>query len=168
VLPNARDLRAVADAAAELTRAEGRTVVVVPTRSPLQGLAAIAVHDDARRFDDDVIAMSAAAAATRTGAVTVAVRDAQTSAGRCKAGDVLGLIDDDVALIGHDIGEVSRGLLDRMLIGGGEIVTVATGAGAPDGLGDMLADYVASTRPAVEVAAYDGGQPHYPLLVGVE
>ena len=59
-------------------------MAVVPTRSPVQGLAAIAVADPARRFGDDVIAMAEAAAATRWAEVTVAEQEALTSAGRCR------------------------------------------------------------------------------------
>jgi uncharacterized protein len=168
VLPNDRDLVARAEAAADIVRATGTTVAVLPSRAVVQGLAAVAVHDPARRFGDDVVAMSAAAAATRHGAVTRATSDAQTSAGPCRAGDILGLLDDDVALIGDDVEDASRGLLDRMLIGGGELVTLVTGVDAPRGLAAGLADYLAATRPVVEVVSLDGGQPLFPLLVGVE
>jgi dihydroxyacetone kinase-like predicted kinase len=168
LLPNDADLHAVADAAADLLRDEGRTVLVVPTRSSMQGLAAVAVHDPGRHFHDDAIAMSAAAAATRFAAVTYAARASLTTAGPCAAGDVLGLIADDVAVIGTDLCTVSRDVLDRLLVGGGELVSLVTGADAPGNLGQDLADYVVSTRPAVEVVTYVGGQPGYPLLVGVE
>ena len=43
-------------------RCEGQDVVVVPTASPLQGLAALAVHDPARDPNDNMTAMRAAAA----------------------------------------------------------------------------------------------------------
>ncbi|MDQ1700493.1 MAG: fatty acid kinase [Frankiaceae bacterium] len=168
LLPNDRDLVPRAEAAADLLRASGSTVAVLPSRAVVQGLAAVAVHDPARRFGDDVVAMSAAAAATRYGAVTRASSDAQTMAGRCRAGDILGLLDDDVVLIGDDVTEVSRGLLDRLLIGGGELVTLVTGVDAAADLSANLADYLAVTRPVVEVVTYDGGQPLFPLLVGVE
>jgi DAK2 domain fusion protein YloV len=168
LLPNDRDLVSRAEAAADMLRASGSTVAVLPTRAVVQGLAAVAVHDPARRFGDDVVAMSAAAAATRYGGVTRATSDAQTMAGRCRAGDILGLLDDDVALIGDDVAEVARGLLDRLLIGGGELVTLVTGVDAPADLAPGLIDYLTVTRPVVEVVTYDGGQPLFPLLVGVE
>jgi len=168
LLPNDRDLLSRAEAAADVLRASGSTVAVLPSRAVVQGLAAVAVHDPARRFGDDVVAMSAAAAATRYGAVTRATSDAQTMAGRCRAGDILGLLDDDVALIGDDVAGVARGLLDRLLIGGGELVTLVGGVDAAGDLVPGLADYVALTRPVVEVVTYDGGQPLFPLLVGVE
>ncbi|MDP9239715.1 MAG: DAK2 domain-containing protein [Actinomycetota bacterium] len=168
VLPNDRNTQAVANAAAEEARAEGRTIAVVPTRSPVQGLAALAVRDPERRFADDVIAMAEAAGATRSAEVTFAVRDADTGAGPCRAGDVLGLVDGDVAVVGADVGEVARELLDRLLTGGGELVTLVVGAGGDPALGKDLAAHLRSDRPTVETVVYDGGQPHYPLLIGVE
>jgi DAK2 domain fusion protein YloV len=168
VLPNARAFRDVADAAASAARLAGRSATVVPTRSPVQGLAALAVHDPGRRADDDAVAMSAAAAATRYAEVTRASFDALTSAGPCRAGDVLGLIDDDVATIGDDVDAVARELLDRMLIGGGELVTIVVGADAPATLGASLGDYLHATRPAVEMVVHDGGHPAYPVMLGVE
>jgi DAK2 domain fusion protein YloV len=168
VLPNARDLKSVAEAAAAAARARGCTATVVPTRSPVQGLAALAVHDPARRPDDDAVTMSSAAAATRYAEVTRATYDAHTSAGPCRSGDVLGLIDDDVVTIGDDVSAVARELVDRLLIGGGELVTIVVGADAPGSLGADLADYVHLTRPAVETVVHVGGQPSFPVMLGVE
>jgi dihydroxyacetone kinase-like predicted kinase len=60
-------------------------------------------------------------------------------------------------------------LLDRMLATGrNELVTLLTGAGAPEDLTERLTEHLARQWPLVEVHAYDGGQQHYPLLVGVE
>src|SRR5581483_593374 len=120
VLPNDHNVKPVADAAAEIARAEGCRVAVLPTRSPVQGLAALAVHDPDRRFDEDVIAMTAAAGATRWGEVTHAVREAHTSVGICRPGDVLGLVDGDVVTIGRDVYAVGEEVLDLLLAASGE------------------------------------------------
>jgi len=168
VLPNQPDRRAVAEAAAGQARAEGLRVAVIPTEASVQALAALAVHEPGRRFDDDVVAMTTAAGATRCGEITVAEREAITSAGVCRAGDVLGLIDGDVAVIGADPGETARVVLERMLSGGSELVTLVRGAGAPAGLLEDLAAALHALRPDVECVTYEGGQPDYPLLIGVE
>ena len=168
LLPNDSNVRAVAAAAAEEARSAGIRVGVVPTRSPVQALAAMAVRDASRRFHDDVIAMAEAAGACRWAELTTAVREALTVAGRCLAGDVLALVEGEVNLIGQDLYETAVNLLDRMLAGGGEMVTLITGAEAAADLGDRLAAHVAQAWPFVEVHLYHGGQPHYPLLVGVE
>jgi len=168
VLPNDGNFLGTAAQAAATATEGGREVHVVPTRSPVQGLAALAVHDPARSFADDAISMTDAARATRWAEVTTAVRDAQTMAGPCHAGDVLGLVGGEVVLVGSDVAEVGLLLLDRLLASGGELVTVVLGAEAASGLGDRLRDAVRSSYPVVEVEQHDGGQPHYPLLLGVE
>ncbi|MGH3713315.1 MAG: DAK2 domain-containing protein [Micromonosporaceae bacterium] len=168
VLPNDDNVRAVSDAVAREAHAEGLTVRVVHTHSPVQGLAALAVRDQARDFDDDVIAMAEAAGACRYGELTVATREALTMAGRCQPGDVLGLIEGDVVLIGSKLADCARDLLDRMLAGGGELVTLVTGADATDELADTLTAHLHDRWQFVEAQVYAGDQPHYPLLIGVE
>ncbi|MTE21179.1 DAK2 domain-containing protein [Streptomyces sp. TRM43335] len=167
LLPNDPDLRHTAAAAAERARAEGLRVAIVPTRSPVQGIAALAVHEPGRRFDEDVVAMTAAAGATRYGEVCVAERQAWTTAGVCQAGDVLGLIEGDVALIGTEPARVAAAVLDRMLAGGGELVTLVIGADAPKGLADRLEEHVRRTHLAVDTLVHEGRQGG-PLLIGVE
>lgn len=71
-------------------------------------------------------------------------------------------------LIGVDLADTCAAVVDRMLGGGGELVTLLSGADAPDGLAEAVREHVARRWPFVEVQAYPGGQPHYPLLVGVE
>jgi hypothetical protein len=168
VLPNDPDTLAVANAAAGAAREAGIRVSILSTRAQVQGLAAAAVHDPTRHVDDDVVRMSAAAAASRDGAVTVATRSAPTSAGPCRTGDVLGVVDGDVVVIGRDVGEVAVAVLDRLLAGGGELVTLVHGQDADPAAVARVAEHLAERSTDVEVCVLDGGQPRYPLLVGVE
>ncbi|GHJ09671.1 dihydroxyacetone kinase [Micromonospora humidisoli] len=168
VLPNDPNTQAVANAAAREAYRLGVKVSVVPTRSPVQALAALAVRDPQRRFTDDVIAMAEAAGACRYAEVCHASREALTVAGPCRPGDVLALVEGEVHLIGSDLVDTCAAVVDRMLGGGGELVTLLTGADAPAGLAEAVREHVARRWPFVEVQAYPGGQPHYPLLVGVE
>lgn len=168
LLPNDAALRHTASAAAEDARRLGVRVSVVPTRSPVQGIAALAVHERGRRFDEDVVAMTAAAGATRYAELTVAEHQSWTSAGICQAGDVLGLIDGDVAVIGDDVAGTARTVLDRMLAAGGEMVTLVLGEDAADELPDRLEEHVREHHLAVDTVVYDGGRNSALLLIGVE
>ncbi|TFV69580.1 DAK2 domain-containing protein [Blastococcus sp. CT_GayMR19] len=165
VLPNDSELMGVASRAAVRARDAGREVGVVPTRSPVQGLAAIAVADPARRFGDDVIAMAEAAAATRWAEVTVAEQEALTTAGRCLPGDALGSAEGDVLIVGSDLVAVACELLDRLLSAGGEMATLVVGERV---LGDAACAHLAAAHPTIEVIRYDGGPSGVPLQVGVE
>lgn len=168
LLPNGAELREVAAAAARQARAEGVRVAVIPTRSEVQGLAALAVHDPDGTFDEDVVAMTAAAGATRYGELAVAERQSFTSAGICQAGDVLGLIDGDVAVIGTGLAETAEAVLARMLGSGGELVTLVLGPDAPGELAGRLEAYVQHGHLAVDTVTYQGGRWSAPLLIGVE
>lgn len=165
VLPNAEAVTEPAERAAARARADGIDAAVVPTRSPVQGLAAVAVHDPARRFGDDVIAMAETAAATRWAEVTVATREALTMAGRCQPGDALGLIGGEVVVIGADVLGVGRSVIERLLGVGGELVTVLVGQGT---VVDELVQALAATAPHVDVTVLPGDPAGAPLLIGVE
>lgn len=174
VLPAESGLVEAADEAAIRAVAAGQDVVVVPCASPVQVLAAVAVHDPRRRVGDDVVAMAEAAAATRRGEVTVAAQEGITWVGACAAGDVLGFADGEVVLIepgpaGLDaLDRAARGVLERLLGAGGELVTVLLGAQAPEALADELTDYLRREHPVAELVVYHGGQPDAVVILGVE
>jgi DAK2 domain fusion protein YloV len=168
LLPNDGDTLNVARVVAASARAAGIRVAVVPTRAQVRGLAAAAVHDPGRSFEDDVAAMSAAAGAARDGAVTFAVRDGLTSAGPCRTGDVLGVVDGDFALVGSDLTDVALNVVERLLWPGGELVTLVMGAGSHENLARAVAAHLHTAHRHLEVQVLDGGQPRYPLLIGVE
>ncbi|GAA2268321.1 DAK2 domain-containing protein [Kitasatospora cystarginea] len=168
LLLNDPELRAAAGAAADQLREEGVRIAVLPTRSPVQGLAALAVHESARRFDEDVVAMTSAAGATRYAELAIAEGESWTMAGVCQAGDVLGLIDGDVAVIGTGLAETGAVVLSRMLAAGGELVTLVLGEGVPAGLAEELVALARKQRPEVDTVVFEGGQEAAPLLIGVE
>jgi DAK2 domain fusion protein YloV len=170
VLPNDHDsVRAAQVAATTAETDHGMRVAVIPTTAQVEGLAALAVHEPGRTFDQDILEMTATARHARQGAVTVAARRAITMAGPCEPGDVLGAIGGDFVIVGANHAEVAQDVLGRLLGGGGEMVTLVSGAEDADGaLAQACADWLEEQHPAVDVVVYDGGQERYPLLMAVE
>lgn len=168
LLPNDDDTQLAAEAAARAARDDGLDIQVIRSRAAVQGIAALAVFDPDASAADNLVAMSSAAAATRQGAVTVASRDALTSAGRCHAGDVLGVVDGDIVSVGTQLEAIGADVVQRLLGSGGELVTIVVGDGAPAGLGEAIAQSAQVGRRDVEACVIEGGQPLYPLLLGVE
>ena len=82
--------------------------------------------------------MTSAAAHARHGAVTIAARDAMTMAGPCREGDPLGVVDGDFAIVGAELSETAVVVVERLLSGGGEMVTLVVGVEAVDGLVDAV------------------------------
>ena len=168
LLPNDGDTLLAANAAAKVAAEEGIDLRVVAARTAVQGIAALAVYDPDRPFGDNVLTMSSAAAATRNGAVTVATKEALTSGGPCRPGDVLGVVDGDIVLVGDDLTRIGADVVERLLSSGGELLTVVSGEDATPALGEDVAAAVRRHRRDLEVTHIYGGQPLYPLLLGVE
>ncbi len=168
LLPSDGDTRIVAEVAAEQARDDGIRVAVIPTRSVVQTLAAAAVHDPGAHFDDDIVAMGRSSASTRYGAVTVAVRQAVTTAGMCQIGDVLGLVDGDIVEIEPTVKQAGEAIIRRMLERGGELLTIVAGQEADEALLDAVSAAAEAVSPEVEIEIVHGGQPLWPLIVGLE
>jgi uncharacterized protein len=168
ILPNGTVNLQTADRVAAELRRSGRRVGIIPSHAQVQGLAAMAVHEPAADFESVVVAMSSAAGHARHGAVTVAEKSAMTKAGRCRPGDVLGAVEGDVVVIGTSLAEVAWQVVERLLAAGGELLTLVRGLDADDNLLPALTARVRDLSRAVDVEVLDGGQPRYPLLLGLE
>jgi dihydroxyacetone kinase-like predicted kinase len=70
--------------------------------------------------------------------------------------------------VGDDVATVALQVAERLLSGGGELVTLVGGEGAGEALLATVADRLRHSRRDIEVSVLDGGQPRYPLLIGVE
>lgn len=168
LLPNDRDTLMAAEAAAHAAAQEGQIVHVITSATAVQGIAALAVFDPGLPAQANVLAMTHSAAATRHGAVTIAVKDGLTSGGPCAVGDVLGVVGGDITIVGSDVDDVATRVLETLTGPGAELVTMVTGEGVPADLTDRLAQWLERVRPGVEVEVVDGRQPHYLLLLGAE
>ena len=168
ILPNSTENLKTAHRVAAESRCTGRRVAIIPSHAQVQGLAAMAVHEPSADFESVVVAMSNAAGHARHGAVTMAEKSAMTMAGPCQPGDVLGAIEGDVVVIGTSLAEVAWQVVERLLAAGGELLTLVRGLGADDSLLPDLTARVRDWAHAVDVEVLDGGQPRYPLLLGLE
>ena len=163
VLPNNSNVLLTAEQAAALS---AKTVHVVPSRSIQAGLAAMMSYVPTNSPAENVDAMEATLASVSTGEVTVASRDAEIDGVQIRKGAYLGLVDDRAVISDPDLETVVREVVERVLEGERELLSILTGEGAPplDGLVARLQE----GHPDVIVDVHDGGQPHYPLLVVAE
>jgi DAK2 domain fusion protein YloV len=163
VLPNNGNVIMSAEQAAEHS---GKHVRVVPTRSIQAGLAALVAFDPAAAAPENAAAMQEAADGVATGAVTIASRDVQLNGVAVRSGTWLGLADGEPVAGGDTFDEVARTVLDTLLREPRDVLTLLTGADAPEL--DQLLTYIRAEHPELELDVHQGGQPHYPLLLAAE
>jgi dihydroxyacetone kinase-like predicted kinase len=165
VLPNNKNIAPVALQAANQVDVP---VLVVPTRSVAEGLAALVAYDPEASADENRGAMEAASSAVVSGEVTRAVRDAQTGAGAVRVGDHIGVSADGVVAVADTVAGAATGLLATMLDDSHEILTVIAGIEATEADTAAICAWLETEHPDIEVEVHQGGQPLYAYEFGVE
>jgi fatty acid kinase len=165
ILPNNKNIRAVAEQADQLS---AKTVRVVATGSIVEGFAALLAYDPAAGAEANVTSMATSAARVVPAEVTQAVRDSVTDAGEVHEGDYIGVSRDGVVAVADNIVLCTRLLLDRLLDESHELVTLIEGEGARKADTRRIEEWLAEEHPEVALEVHHGGQPLYPYLLGIE
>ena len=168
VLPGNGNIRMAAEAAA--TACEDSKVAVVPTKTVLQGFSAMFAVDPEAGLEDNVEAMTEAIADVRGGEVTTAVRDSQAADGTpIHDGDVMGIQDDSIDVVGSDVTQVTLELIAKMQDEEeGDSLTILAGQDMDDETFEALVAAIEEAQPDLEVDPHRGEQPLYPVIFSIE
>ena len=168
VLPGNGNIRMAAEAAA--SACEDAHVAVVPTKTVLQGFSAMFVVDPEGSLEDNVEAMTEAIQGVRGGEVTTAVRDSQAADGTpIHDGDVMGIQDDSIDVVGSDVAQVTLDLIAKMQDEEeGDSLTILAGQDMDDEAFEALVAAIEEAQPDLEVDPHRGEQPLYPVIFSIE
>lgn len=165
LLPNNKNIILAANQVVNLT---DRTVRVIPTTSVPQALAALAAFNADQSLESNVRAMTAALSGVTSLELTKAVRDVELNGVRIANGQVIGLIDSELAAAGDDLASVASALFAKAELGSPELVTAFAGESATEADVSTLQQAVTVAFPEAETEFPDGGQPHYLFVISVE
>jgi hypothetical protein len=165
ILPNNKNIIPVAEQVDLLT---DKQVVVVPTRSISEGLAAAFAYDPEGAAETNAEAMQHAARGVVAGEVTRAVRDSVCDAGPIAEGDYLGLSSEGIVVVAPNLAAAACALLDRLMTHDHEIVTVLEGEGSAAAATREITEWLNEHRPDAVAEVHHGGQPLYPYLFSIE
>ena len=166
VLPNNGNVILAAQQAAQL--AEGKQVVVIPTKNVAMGIAAAIAFQPDASVEDNAAAMEEAAQRVRTGTVTYAVRDTDFEDKHINEGDIIGLYNGAIHTVGSSIHDVTRDLMKAIVTEDDELITVYYGKDTSEEDAQALTDELAELYGDCDVEMQMGGQPLYYYLVSVE
>jgi uncharacterized protein len=155
-------------AAKQAKRISERRMWVVPTKTVPQGIAALLVVRPDANMETNLKRMAKAVKQVKTGEITFAVRKSQFSGFSIKEGDVLGLIEGDLAVTGEKPADVLLQVLDKMVAPEDEVITIFYGNGMTEADAMEPAAAIREKFPNCELEIRAGDQPLYFYIVSVE
>ncbi|MCY8348831.1 DAK2 domain-containing protein [Bacillus haynesii] len=165
ILPNNSNIVMAANQAADVA---GQHVIVIPTKTVPQGMAALLAFNPALEADENEAAMLGAIGEVKSGQITYAVRDTNIDGIDIKKGDFMGILNGKIVETASDQLTAAKKLIAGMIEEDSEIVTVIKGEDAPEEEAEELAAFISETYEDVEVEVHDGKQPLYSYILAVE
>jgi uncharacterized protein len=165
ILPNNKNIILAAQQAAEVAE---QKVVVVPSKTVPQGMAALLAFNPNASLEENETAMNEALSYVKTGQVTFAVRDTVIDGVNINKDDHMGILDGKIITSNRDRLETAKQLLAEMIDEENEIVTILYGQDAPQEEVDEIVEYVEEQFDHVEVEVHEGKQPLYSYIFSVE
>lgn len=166
ILPNNKNIIMAAQQCCGLTE---KKVVVIPTGSVPQGIAAmIAVDGETEDTDALAAAMEEAAKAVTTAQITYAARDSEFDGFHIKKGDYLALLDGKLFATGRNVKRLLTQLAKYAAEKDSSFINVYTGVDVNDDGAAEVEKLFAKKCPDAEVATVYGGQPVYYYVISFE
>ena len=167
VLPNNSNIILAATQASVLCSCH---VVVLPTKTIPQGIAAAMAFNPDESLEANVSNMTEAFQEVVSGSVTFAVRETQLGGKVIHQGDFIGMLDGDLNTVSSDADEAAFELVQHMIekLGDEECsVTVYYGADVDEERADTLIERLEEKYPESEFMSRNGGQPLYSYYFSV-
>ena len=165
VFPNNKNIVLAAEQANDVTN---KNLIVIPTKSVPEGIAAsIAFNPDAS-VEENQNAMLEAIRSVRSGSVTYAVRDTHVDGFDLSKGEIIGLDDKAILAKGNLVSETTEKLIDAMFDDAVMNITLFYGEDIREDEANELQEKLAAKYPDCEVTVANGGQPVYYYLVSLE
>lgn len=165
VLPNNGNIVMAAEQAAGLST---KHVIVVPTRTIPQGIAALLALNYQADLETNAELLRAAAEDVESGEITTATRSVEIDGVKVETGEIIGLVNERLVASGPTVEHVMWPMLDAMGLEDREILTLYFGNGVNTEQADHLAAKISERFPDQEIELVDGGQPHYHYILSVE
>lgn len=166
LLPNNKNIILTCEAVRDLSP---KQVVVIPSRTTPQGVAALLALNPNGELEEVAEAMQESLGEVTTLEITQATRSVVLDGVAVTEGQMIGLLDGKLKAAGASAGEVLHQLLSQVPeIEEREIVTLFYGADIGRKEAEQTAGQILGWYPNLQLDLQEGGQPHYFYILGIE
>lgn len=165
VLPNNKNIILAAGQVNELT---DKNVIVIPTKTIPQGIGAMLAFDKNAPVKENINNMGEAISQVKTGLVTFAARDSEFDGMSIKSGDIMGMEEDKITIIGDNPNNVAAQIIAKLVDKNSYVITLLYGEDIETDVAKSLLDEMKILYPKCDIMLYKGGQPLYYYIISVE
>ncbi len=166
ILPNNKNIIMTAEQVKALSN---KNIYVLPTKSIPQGISALLAFNPEISLEENISNMCKSIKNVVTGEVTYAVRDSELNGTKIKQGDILGIQDGKLLIVGDDLEQVMMDLIGNMVTGKDRgIITIYYGSEVEPSSIKCTADKIMAFHDDFDVEYYNGGQNLYYYIISVE
>ncbi len=165
IFPNNKNIIMAAQQVNELT---DKNVLVVPTRNVPQGISALIAFNGEASAEENLEAMKDAAGCVSCGQLTYAARDTVLDGTQIKEGDVMGITEKGIEVVGNDIGNACLELVRCLVTDDSGIVTLYYGEGVSKEDAESIKEVLEDEFFELDIELHYGGQPVYYYIVSIE
>ena len=166
VLPNNKNIIMAAEQCIPLC--EDKKVIVLPTKTVPQGIAAMLCADPDADEEENSVAMTEAFARVRTDEITYAARDSDFGGFAIKQGDYMALTEHQLFGTDTDLNALLEQLAKAESEKGAEFVSIFYGEDVTEEQAEQARAIFAAACSDAEVSLLPGGQPVYYYMISVE
>ena len=165
VFPNNKNIIMAAEQTVGLTE---KKVVVIPSKTIPQGIAAMLLFDPELEEAELVDTMTEVMTGVTTMQITYAARDSDFDGHDIHAGEYLALYGGALFGSNSDLDALLKGMAEKVCEDGKEFITLYYGENITEAQANAAADLFSSVCPDAEVNVINGGQPVYYYLISAE
>jgi len=165
ILPNNKNIVMAANQAKEVTV---KDVLVVPSRTVPQGLAAMLSLNPEGETAAVAEKMIKSLALVKSGEVTIATRSVEIDGVMVEKDQAIALLDGKLVSSAKSVEEATLNLLQMSEAEKHELITFFYGEDLTVTEANRIADKVRQAYPGQEIEVQDGGQPHYHFIISIE
>lgn len=165
ILPNNKNIILSAEQAQYLT---DRKIMVVPSRTIPEGLAAVMAYTPDASPEELFENMKQAVGTVKSGSVTFAVRDTSIDGMDIAKGNYLGISGGKIVSVGEGMALTARELVGGIADEDSEVISVYYGSDVSQDEAEALSARLEEDFPDADILVYDGGQPVYYYIISVE
>lgn len=167
ILPNNSNIVMTAQQAATVLEDE-INVIVIPSKTVPQGLAACMMYNTEAALDENVNEMTSALEDVQTGQVTFAIKDTTIDGLEIKANNYMALCNKKIVACVPDKIDALKKALEGLVDDDSEVITLICGEDVTEKEKEAAQSYIEENFEDCELEMNDGGQPVYSFIIGVE